>query len=123
MEQSFEEMNINGKVYVPKGQDYRSAQKIDGMECVLVRTYSAGVHFGYLKSRENKNVELVKSIRIWRWDGADSLSQIAVDGVGKPENCKFSVEVSSIILTEAIEIIALTEKARINLYNVKTWKI
>ncbi len=31
------------------------------LKAVIVRTYSAGVHFGYLKSRKGKEVELVKS--------------------------------------------------------------
>ena len=33
---------------------------------VIVRTYSAGVHFGYLVAREGKEVRLTRSRRIWR---------------------------------------------------------
>lgn len=92
------------------------------MQFVLIRTYSAGVHFGYLKSRKEKEVELVNAQRVWYWNGACSLSQMAVDGVSKPEDCKFSVVVPNIILTEAIEIITVTEKARKNLQGVTVWK-
>lgn len=36
--------------------------------------------------------------RLWYWDGAASISQIAVDGVSKPENCKFPESVSEILI-------------------------
>ena len=78
----------------------------------IIRTYSAGVHTGYLKERNGKEVTLVNARRIWYWEGAFTLSEIAIRGVSKPENCKFSCFVPEIILTEAIEIIPCTEKAR-----------
>ena len=90
---------------------------------VLVRTYSAGVFTGYLKSRKGKEVELEKARRIWYWDGAASLSQLAMEGTSKPENCKFPCEVDSIILTEAIEIINMTEKAKKSIEEVKEWRV
>ena len=75
----------------------------DGMPYVIVRTYSAGVFAGYLKSRKKKEVEMVQVRRLWYWSGAASLSQLSVDGVKNPSNCKFPCEVDSIFLTEAIE--------------------
>jgi len=91
-------------------------------ESVIIRTYSAGVHAGYLVSRTGKEVELKNSRRIWYWDGAASLSQMAVDGVSNPENCKFSVVLPKIILTEAIEILSCTEKAKICIEGVPEWR-
>lgn len=114
------EITVNGIQYVPK--DSMQPALKDGKECVIIRTYSAGVHFGYLKSKDGKEVELINSRRVYYWDGAASLSQMAVDGVSKPENCKFSVVVESITLTEAIEIIPVTKKAEANLFNVQQWR-
>jgi len=91
-------------------------------EFVLVRTYSAGVFAGYLEKREGKEVTLTKAIRIWYWDGAASLSQLAMEGVTKPENCKFAMPVNEIILIEAIEIIPITKKAEDIIKSVKSWK-
>ena len=82
---------------------------------VIVRTYSAGVFAGYLENRKGKEVKLSNARRLWYWDGAASLSQLAVDGVSKPKNCKFPVEVPIVELMEAIEILPLSEKARIRL--------
>lgn len=114
------EITINGIVYVPKDQATTMAQT-DGMSYVIIRTYSAGVHAGYLKCRDGKEVELVNARRIWYWDGAASLSQMAVSGVSKPQNCKFSVVVPLITLTEAIEIIPCTDKAMKSIQGVSEW--
>lgn len=89
---------------------------------VLVRTYSAGVHVGTLKSRDGKEVVLNNARRIWYWDGAATLSQLAMEGTSKPENCKFPCPVAEILLTEAIEIIPVTEQARASIDAVKVWK-
>jgi len=118
-----ETIEINGIEYVKKTDTLQHAELLDGMQYVLVRTYSAGVHVGYLKDRKGKEVKLLHAIRIHYWDGAASLSQLAVDGVSKPQNCRFSVAVPSIELTEAIEIIPCTAKAQKNIKEVPSWKI
>ena len=88
----------------------------------MVRTYSAGVHCGYLKEREGKEGTLLESIRIWKWAGAASLSQLAMEGSNDQANCKFAMPVDSIILTEIIEVISMTETAKENIINVAPWK-
>lgn len=77
---------------------------------VVVRTYSAGVHVGELVSRVGKEVELANARRVWSWQGANTLHEIASAGVGK--GSKVSESVASIVLTEAIEILIATEAAR-----------
>ena len=88
---------------------------------VICRTYSAGVFAGVLKSRDGKEVVLTDARRIWYWDGAASLSQLAIDGTSKPENCKFPAPVAEVLLTEAIEIIPTTEKAQASIAAVPVW--
>ncbi|UOF83076.1 hypothetical protein [Caudoviricetes sp.] len=88
---------------------------------VIVRTYSAGVFAGELASRNGKEVELHNARRIWYWAGACSLSQLAQEGTKKPEECKFPCEVSRVILTEAIEILDVTDAARASIAGVKVW--
>lgn len=89
---------------------------------VVVRTYSAGVHAGHLESLDGKNVELSDSIRIWYWKGAASLSQLAMEGVKNPSECKFAVPVKKLLLTEAIEILYTTAAAEKNIKGVPSWK-
>ena len=91
-------------------------------EYYIVRTYSAGVFAGYIKSQKGKEVVINNARRLWYWDGAASLSQLAMEGVSKPENCKFPCEVEEIIVTEAIEILKCTEKAKKSISGVPIWK-
>lgn len=72
---------------------------------VIVRTYSAGVHVGYLESHDQKVVVLSDACRIWRWRGANTLHELALRGPNRSQFSRISERVPSITLTEAIEII------------------
>lgn len=121
MEDKLKEIEINGIIYVPKDSVPKMAPEWDGMEYCMVRTYSAGVFAGYIESRDRKEAVLRNARRIWFWSGAASLSQLATDGTFDPENCKFPVAVDRVILTEVIEIIPITEKARKSIDEVPVW--
>ena len=88
---------------------------------VIVRTYSAGVFAGVLKSRKGKEAVLTDARRLYYWSGAATLSQLAVDGTSNPANCKFPVAVPEITLTEVIEIIPMSEKSKASIDSVKIW--
>lgn len=92
------------------------------LKYVIVRTYSAGVFAGYLESKKEQEVVLRDARRLWYWDGAASLSQLAMEGVKRPENCKFPCEVSRVELLEAIEILDVTEEARLCIAEVPVWE-
>jgi hypothetical protein len=89
---------------------------------VIVRTYSAGVFAGYMVSRSGKEVTLRDARRLWYWDGAATLSQLAMEGTVTPDKCKFPREVDSVLLLEAIEILDVTEKARLSIKSVPVWE-
>lgn len=80
---------------------------------VLVRTFSAGVHFGTLAKRDGKEVTLTDARRIWSWKGANTLHEIAIGGVSK--GSRISEAVSAVLLTEAIEIFVVSEAAKASL--------
>lgn len=92
------------------------------MKYVIVRTYSAGVFAGNLESRNGREVILLNARRLWYWDGAASLSQLAMEGVRKPKNCKFPCEVNRVELLETIEILDVTEAAEKSIKDVPIWK-
>lgn len=89
---------------------------------VIVRGDRSGVFFGTLASKEGQEVKLENCRRLWYWDGAASLSQLAMEGVTEPENCKFTVTVNEIIITDVIEIIPCTDKAIGIIEGVREWK-
>lgn len=88
----------------------------------MVRTYSAGVFLGTLKSRDGKEVVLTDARRIWYWAGAATLSQLATEGTSAPLECKFPAPVGEVLLMEAIEIIPATEAAIASIAAVPVWK-
>jgi len=106
---------LDGKRYVLKDEQPRD-------KYVIVRTYSAGVFAGYLSSRNGREVVLRSARRLWFWTGACSLSQLAMEGVKKPSECKFPCEVDRVELLEAIEILDVTEAARLNIAAVPIWQ-
>ena len=112
-------ITVDGIEYVPKDSQ---THKKDGLEYVIIRTYSAGVFAGYLKERSGKEVTLMNARRLWYWDGAASLSQLSQDGTSKPDTCKFPCEVPQITLTEAIEILPATKKAMKSFEEVEIWE-
>ena len=115
-------INIDGDEYIRKEDVFVPAEELGGMEYCMVRSYSAGVFAGYVEKRDGKEVTLRNARRIWSWDGAASLSQLATDGTSKPENCKFPCEVNKVILTEVIEIISISEKAKESIAEVEVWE-
>ena len=84
-----------------------------------------GVFAGDLsdESTETKKI-LLNARRIWYWAGAASLSQLAIDGTSRPNDCKFPEAVSKIELTSpnGFEILDVTEKAKQSIMDVKEWK-
>ena len=89
---------------------------------VIIRGNRSGVEFGTLVAQNGSEVTLENARRIWYWDGAASLSQLAKDGTTNPYNCKFTITVDSITILDAIEIIPCTDKAIKSIEEVKVWK-
>lgn len=115
-----EEIELNGKKYIDKSAiKARPALSIANKKHVLVRTYSAGVWVGYLKKREGREVTLIGARRLWKWSGALDCSEIAMKGVGEPENCVFCGVTDEVLLLEAIEIFPTTAEARKKIDSVK----
>ena len=122
---SVNEVEINGVAYVRKDsvKSGEMAASVDGLKYVIARTYSAGVFAGYMKERNGKEAKMVNVRRLWYWDGAATLSQLATDGTVKPTSCKFPCEVSEIDLTEVIEVLPVTAKAQKSIASVKVWEM
>ena len=117
-------MIINGEEWVKKStlpEAHEMSVDLDGLPYCIVRTYSAGVFAGYVKERNGKEAIVLKARRLWYWEGAASLSELAMHGVAAPGKCKFPCEVESVGLTEVIEVIPATVKARESIEGVPVW--
>ena len=88
----------------------------------IIRADRAGVFFGHIKERRGSEVDLTDVRRIWYWDGACSLSQLATEGTKKPKECKFTVTVPEMTVLGVIEVIPCTDAAVKSIMAVKEWK-
>lgn len=89
---------------------------------VIVRCNRAGVFFAELADFDavTRQAELRNCRRIYYWDGAASISQIAMDGVNNAS--ELTVTVPSMIVMEVIELLPCSENATRILKNIKEWK-
>ena len=92
------------------------------MKKVIVRANGAGVFFGELKEKNGNEVTMCNVRKIHYWDGAAAGEQLAVDGTSKPEECRFTVVVEEMTITNVLQIIPCTEKAIESLTSVAVWK-
>lgn len=88
----------------------------------IIRGDRSGVFFGQIASRNGQEVELRNVRKLWYWDGACAVEQLAMDGVMRPSNCKFTVVVPEVTITDAIQILPCSDKATKVLAGVKEWK-
>lgn len=89
---------------------------------VIIRGDRSGVFFGTLTHKEGREVTLTKCRRLWYWDGAASISQLAAEGTTNPSGCKFTVTVDEIVILDAIEIVLCSDKAIKSIEGVKEWE-
>lgn len=89
---------------------------------VIVRGDRSGIFYGTFKEKNGSEVTLEKCRRLWYWNGAASISQLALEGTSKPKDCKFTVTVDEIVIMDAIEIIPCTNDAIASIEGVKEWK-
>jgi len=89
---------------------------------VIVRTYSAGVHFGEIFLKSNNEIILKNARRLYYWETLNkglSLSEVANDGLNN--NSKVCQSVSKIYL-KAIELIECTESSVKNIEAINDYK-
>ena len=93
---------------------------------VIIRSDRAGVFYGEIAHQEQLGDKLMVDMkdcrRLWYWDGAASLSQLAKEGTTAPVNCKFTVTVPRMTIMGVIEIIPCSDKAIQSIEKVAVWK-
>lgn len=94
----------------------------DNKTYYIIRGDRSGVFFGHIKERDGREVTITDCRRLWYWDGAASLSQLAKDGTKKPGSCRFTVTVSELTVLDAIEVIPCTSVAAKSIQGVAEWK-
>ena len=88
----------------------------------IVRTNRAGVFFGKIKDRSHDEVTMTDVRKVWYWDGACGVEQLAMDGTTEPRERKITVVVPEMTIADPIQIIPCTKKATESLSGVRVWK-
>ena len=85
----------------------------------IIRCDRAGVFYAEIAERRGSEADLTNARRVWRWEGANTLSDVASAGV-KPSS-KLSRPISLTVLG-VIEVIPCTPEAVESLDAVPVWK-
>jgi hypothetical protein len=91
-------------------------------EYVIVRSVNAGCFAGVLVNRLEGEVVLDQCRRLWYWDGAASLSELAITGPSRPNNCRFPVVTNGHLIRNVEEVIPVTGLARQAIEQVPVWR-
>ena len=121
-----DELEINGTIYIKKDKQLPLAKELNGMKYVLVVSQGGGIHIGYMEKEDyrpsGKFVTLRNTRWIKYWEGAASVSQLALLGTSKPASCQISVELDSNEIGNILETIIVSEEAKNILNSVAIWK-
>lgn len=90
---------------------------------VIVRSSQAGVFFGVLVEVNGTEVTLANVRKLWYWEGAAAVEQLALEGTKTPDKCKFTVSLEQVQLSEYSQISLVTDEAASNLKSVPVWKM
>lgn len=115
-------ITINGEDYIKVSEVVTNepAKSNKGLTYCVVRTYSAGVWAGWVDLKNyGERMTIKDARRLWRWWSEFTLSALATTGIreGKEAENKYAMAVDIVFLTNVIEIIPCTEKAKADIVN------
>lgn len=87
----------------------------------IVRCDRAGVFYGKIEKIDGSTVRMRNVRKVWYWEGACAVEELAVNGTTRPDNCNLTITVESMTVLQAIQIIPCTDKAMKSLDAVKEW--
>lgn len=113
---------IDAEKYVRESdiQQGQGVTNTDGMIYAIVCCERSGIFAGYIESQEGYQMSLVNARRIKYWNGAASITQLALQGTTKPGDCLFSLT-HDVELLDACSITNCTEKGMKSIQAVKDW--
>jgi hypothetical protein len=88
----------------------------------IVRCDRAGVFFGQIKERTDKEVTMTNVRKLFYWDGACAVEELATHGTKRPIACKFTITIPEMVIADPIQIIPCTDEAIKSINGVKVWQ-
>lgn len=116
---------LNDRMFAIYGKTKKgtTVKKVKMSGYSIVRCQGAGVFMAKIVFRKSTEAKLKDSRRLWYWSGAASLSQLAVEGTKKPEECKFPIAMPEQEVTGVLEVIPVSVKAKASIDSVPVWQL
>lgn len=87
----------------------------------LVRGVNSGVFFGEIAKRKGEEVIMTNARNIWRWEGANSLMDIANGAAIDNDYTHITPACMQLELTDICELIPIPEEVYNKLNKIKSW--
>lgn len=88
---------------------------------VIIRSDHAGVFYGTLKEKDGTEVVMTNCRRLLHWEGATSLTELAMQGTTKPFACMFSMYAPEMVVLGVAEIIPCSDEGIDSIESVDPW--
>lgn len=92
------------------------------MQKYIFRGDRSGVFYGELGEQNGQTVQIKNARKLWYWEGACAVEQLAYEGTKNPNSCKFTIAVKEIEIYDLIQRIPCTDEAIQSIEAVKEWK-
>lgn len=89
---------------------------------VIVRDNMAGVFFGILEDKQGTEITLKNARKFYKFSGANTVEDLADKGAMNINECKLTVSVTQIILSNFCQILTCTEEAIKQNKSIPVWK-
>lgn len=96
--------------------------KIKKNQYYIVRTVNAGVFFGKIKFINKESILMQDVRKLWYWEGAYAVEELALHGTKKPNNCRFTVIIPEMEIAEPVQIIPCTKESVESIQAVEIWQ-
>lgn len=100
-------------------------QMFDPNQWYIIRAERAGVFLAKIEHKDGSTIICKSMRRLYYWEGALDVTQIAANGVTKPNSCKFSSQLGDndkSIIENLIEAHPASEEAVKSIKSVPEWK-
>jgi len=89
---------------------------------VIVRSNLAGIFFGILLKKNKTELILKNARKFYYFSGANTVEDLAITGALNKENCKMTVEVPEIVISEYVQILPCSKIAITQNKSIPIWK-
>lgn len=89
----------------------------------IFRGEKSGVFYGELVRQHGTMAQIKNCRKIFYWEGANCLEQVAREGVRSPDDCKITMVVDTIEIFDLCQLLRCSDQAIECIDAIKEWKV